>query len=160
MHERRAVKVLEGGLDASGLRFAVVVSRFNELVTRRLLEGALSGLVRHGADEDDVTVAWVPGAVEIGVVAQKLARSGDYDAIITLGAVVRGATSHFDYVCSMVASSVGRAADESGVPVIFGVLTTDTMEQALDRAGGKVGNKGTEAAVTAVEMARLMERLD
>lgn len=151
--------VLEGGLDASGLKFAVVVSRFNELVTRRLLEGALSGLSRHGADEDDVTVAWVPGAVEIGVVAQKLARSGDFDAVITLGAVVRGATSHFDYVCSMVASSVARAADDSGVPVIFGVLTTDTMEQALDRAGGKVGNKGTEAAVTAVEMARLMERL-
>ena len=154
------VKVLEGGLDASGLRFAVVVSRFNDLVTGKLLEGALSGLRRHGADEDDVTVVWVPGAVEIGVVALKLARSGDYDAVITLGAVVRGATSHFDYVSSMVAGGVARAAEESGVPVIFGVLTTDTMEQALDRAGGKVGNKGTEAAVTAVEMARLMESLE
>lgn len=154
------MKVLEGGLDASGLRFAVVVSRFNDLVTGKLLEGALSGLRRHGADEDDVTVVWVPGAVEIGVVALKLARSGDYDAVITLGAVVRGATSHFDYVSSMVAGGVARAAEESGVPVIFGVLTTDTMEQALDRAGGKVGNKGTEAAVTAVEMARLMESLE
>ena len=155
-----SVKVLEGGLDASGLRFAVVVSRFNDLVTGKLLEGALSGLRRHGADEDDVTVVWVPGAVEIGVVALKLARSGDYEAVITLGAVVRGAPSHFDYVSSMVAGGVARAAEESGVPVIFGVLTTDTMEQALDRAGGKVGNKGTEAAVTAVEMARLMESLE
>jgi len=154
------VTVLEGGLDGAGLRFAVVVSRFNDLVTGRLLEGALSGLRRHGADEGDVTVVWVPGAVEIGVVAQKLARSGDFDAVITLGAVVRGATSHFDHVSSMVAGSVARAAEVSGVPVIFGVLTTDTMEQALDRAGGKVGNKGTEAAVTAVEMARLMELLD
>ncbi|MFA5550593.1 MAG: 6,7-dimethyl-8-ribityllumazine synthase [Trueperaceae bacterium] len=153
------MRVLEGGLDASGLRFAVVVSRFNELVTSRLLDGALSGLRRHGADDTDVTVAWVPGAVEIGVVAQRLARSGEFDAVITLGAVVRGATSHFDYVSSMVAASVARAAEDSGVPVIFGVLTTDTMEQALDRAGGKVGNKGTEAAVTAVEMARLLEQL-
>jgi len=152
--------VLEGGLDAAGLRFAVVVSRFNDLVTGRLLEGALSGLRRHGADDDDVTVVWVPGAVEIPVVAAKLAASGEYDAVITLGAVVRGATSHYDYVCSMVASGVARAAEASGVPVIFGVLTTDTMEQALDRAGGKVGNKGTEAAVAAVEMANLMKELD
>ncbi len=154
------MNVFEGKLSADGMRFAIVVSRFNELVTRRLLEGALDGLRRHGADDDDVTVAWVPGAVEIPVVAAKLAASGDYDAVITLGAVVRGATSHFDYVNSMVASGVGRAASDSGVPVVFGVLTTDTMEQALDRAGGKVGNKGTEAAVTAVEMADLMRRLD
>lgn len=154
------MKLLEGRLDASGMNFAIVVSRFNELVTRRLLEGALDGLRRHGADMDDVTVAWVPGAVEIPLVAAKLAAAGDHDAVITLGAVVRGATSHFDYVCNMVASGVARAAETSGVPVIFGVLTTDDMEQALDRAGGKVGNKGTEAAVTAVEMAHLLRQLD
>ncbi|NLG08330.1 MAG: 6,7-dimethyl-8-ribityllumazine synthase [Deinococcales bacterium] len=154
------MNVKEGKLIAQDLRLAVVVSRFNELVTRRLLEGALDGLRRAGADEDEVTVAWVPGAVEIPVVAAKLAASGEYDAVITLGAVVRGATSHYDYVCSMVASGVARAAEASGVPVIFGVLTTDTMEQALDRAGGKVGNKGTEAAVAAVEMANLMKELD
>lgn len=153
------MKLLEGRLDAAGATFAIVVSRFNELVTRRLLEGALDGLRRHGADQDDVTVAWVPGAVEIPLVAAKMAASGDYEAVITLGAVVRGATSHFDHVSGMVASGVARAAESSGVPVIFGVLTTDDMEQALDRAGGKVGNKGAEAAVAAVEMVNLLRQL-
>lgn len=154
-----SVTHLEGSLNANGLRFALVVSRFNDLVTRRLLDGALDALRRLGADEAAITVAWVPGAVEIPVVASKLAASGEYQAVITLGAVVRGATSHFDYVCSMVASGVAEASSSSGVPVIFGVLTTDTMEQALDRAGGKAGNKGAEAAQAAVEMATLLRQL-
>ncbi len=153
------MKQLEGNLNASGLRFAFVVSRFNDLVTRRLLDGALGALHRMGADEGAITVAWVPGAVEIPVVATKLAASGEYQAVITLGAVVRGATSHYDYVCSMVASGVAQASASSGVPVIFGVLTTDNMEQALDRAGGKSGNKGAEAAQAAVEMATLLKQL-
>lgn len=153
------MRVVEGELDGSGLSFAVVVSRFNELVTRQLLDGALSALRRHGVDGDEVTVAWVPGAVEIPLVAGKLAASGEYDAVITLGAVVRGETGHYDHVSSMVAAGVSRAALDTGVPVIFGVLTTDTMEQALDRSGGKVGNNGAAAAVTAVEMARLLAAL-
>lgn len=153
------MKQLEGNLNASGLRIALVVSRFNDLITRRLLDGALDALRRMGADEAAITVAWVPGAVEIPVVTSKLASSGEYQAVITLGAVVRGATSHFDYVCSMVASGVAEASASSGVPVIFGVLTTDTMEQALDRAGGKAGNKGAEAAHAAVEMATLIQQL-
>lgn len=150
---------LEGTFDASGSRFALVVSRFNDLVTERLLDGALNALQRLGADEDAITVAWVPGAVEIPVVASKLAASGKYHAVITLGAVVRGATSHFDHVCSMVASGVAEASASSGLPVIFGVLTTDNMEQALDRAGGKAGNKGAEAAHAAVEMVTLLKQI-
>lgn len=149
----------EGTLAASGLRVGVVVSRFNELVTSRLLNGALDALRRHGATEQGTAVVWVPGAVEIPLVATKLAASGDFDAVIALGAVVRGETSHYDHVCSMVASGVAHASEITGVPVIFGVVTTDNMEQALDRAGGKAGNKGAEAATTAVEMANLMKQL-
>ncbi len=153
------MNVLEGDLRADGLAFGVVVSRFNDVVTRRLLDGAEDAFRRHGALASDVDVAWVPGAVEIPLVAKRMADSGRYAAVVTLGAVVRGATSHYDQVCAMVASGVARASLDSGVPVIFGVVTTDTMEQAIDRAGGKVGNKGFEAAVGAIEMASLLQRL-
>lgn len=149
----------EGSLAGGGLRVAIVASRFNDLVTRRLLDGALDALRRTGVDPDDVGVAWVPGAVEIPLVAQRLAAGGRYDAVIALGAVIRGATSHYDHVCSMVASGVARASAETGVPVVFGVLTTDTIEQALERAGTKAGNKGADAAHAAVEMATLLREL-
>jgi len=151
--------VYEGTLAATGLRFGVVVSRFNELVTARLLSGALDALKRMGADEQAIAVAWVPGAVEIPLVAEKMAASGGFDTVIALGAVVRGETSHYDHVCSMVASGVAQAGQRTGVPVIFGVVTTDTMEQALDRAGGKAGNKGAEAAAAATEMVTLLKGL-
>ncbi len=150
---------LTGEVTGAGHRFAVVVSRFNSLVTERLLDGALGALARHGVPESSVDVAWVPGAVEIPVAAQHLAASGAYGAVVTLGAVVRGDTSHYDHVCAAVTSGVSRVALDTGVPVIFGVLTTDTMEQALDRAGGKAGNKGSEAAVAAIEMANLVSKL-
>lgn len=153
------MNVYEGKHAAGQLRFGLVVSRFNELVTDRLLNGALDALRRVGAEDPRITVAWVPGAVEIPIVAKRLAASGGFDAVIALGAVVRGETSHYDHVCSMVASGVAHASEATGVPVIFGVVTTDTMEQALDRAGGKAGNKGAEAAITAVEMADLLARL-
>ncbi len=151
------MSVFQGSTAAGGRRFAIVVSRFNELVTKLLLEGALGAFERHGAGSVDV--AWVPGAVEIPLIARKLATSGNYGAVVTLGAVIKGATSHYDYVCSMVASGVAAASEASGVPVIFGVLTTETLEQALDRAGGKSGNKGAEAALAAIEMADLVDRL-
>ncbi|HRN17692.1 MAG: 6,7-dimethyl-8-ribityllumazine synthase [Trueperaceae bacterium] len=153
------MRVYEGTLAATGLRFGVVVSRFNELVTARLLSGALDALKRMGADEQAIAVAWVPGAVEIPLVAEKMAASGGFDTVIALGAVVRGETSHYDHVCSMVASGVAQAGQRTGVPVIFGVVTTDTMEQALDRAGGKAGNKGAEAAAAATEMVTLLKGL-
>ncbi len=151
--------IFTGEVTGASQRFAVVVSRFNELVTERLLSGALDAFARHGLLDDSIDVAWVPGAVEIPVVAQRLASTGAYGAVVTLGAVVRGETSHYDYVCQAVTSGVNRAALDTGVPVIFGVLTTDTMEQALDRAGGKAGNKGAEAAVAAIEMASLIGKL-
>lgn len=153
------MNVLEGHLSASGLRIGLVVGRFNDLVTQRLLDGALDALRRMGIDDDDVTIARVPGAVEIPLIAKRMAEGGHVDAVVTIGAVVRGATSHYDVVCSMVASGVARASIDSAVPVVFGVLTTDTLEQALDRAGGKAGNKGAEAAMTAVEMANLLDRM-
>jgi 6,7-dimethyl-8-ribityllumazine synthase len=152
--------VFEGGLSAADLRFAIVVARFNELVTRLLLEGARESLRRHGAAESSVSVVWVPGSFEIPVVARKLAMSGAYDAVICLGAVIRGATAHFDHVAGQASAGIARAALDSGRPVIFGVLTTDTVEQAQDRAGGKAGNKGADAATAAVEMANLLRDLD
>jgi 6,7-dimethyl-8-ribityllumazine synthase len=154
------MNVYEGKLDATGLRFGVVVSRFNELVTRQLLDGARDCLRRHGADEEQLSVAWVPGAWEIPLVAQRLARSGQFDAVICLGAVIRGATAHFDYVAGQAAAGVARASLDSGIPITFGILTTDTVEQALDRAGLKAGNKGFEAAAAAIEMANLSRALD
>ncbi len=152
--------LIEGGPDGTGLRVAVVASRFNDFITRSLLDGALDTLRRHGVADDAITVAWVPGAVEIPLVAQRIAANGAVDAVVTLGAVIRGATSHYDYVCSMVASGVQRASLDTGVPVIFGVLTTDTIEQAIERAGTKAGNKGAEAAAAAIEMATLLGKLD
>jgi 6,7-dimethyl-8-ribityllumazine synthase len=151
---------LEGQYDATDAHFGIVVSRFNEFITDRLLDGALDALKRHGADPEAVEVAHVPGAREIPVVAQKLARSGRFDAIICLGAVIRGATDHFDYVCSGVSSGTLQAALDTEVPVIFGVLTTDTIEQAIERAGTKAGNNGADAAVSAIEMASLMQQIE
>ena len=149
-----------GGLDGAGRHIAIVVSRFNRLVTEPLLAGAREELLRHGVAEAEVDVAWVPGAFELPLAAQKLAQTGRYAGVIAIGAVVRGATAHFDYVAGQAAAGIAAVARETGVPVAFGVLTTDTMEQALDRAGGKAGNKGGEAAVTVLEMAALLESVD
>ncbi len=152
-------KIFEGNLIAKGLRFGVVTGRFNEFISSKLLGGAIDGLVRHGADEADIEVAWVPGAFEIPLAAQKMAVSGKYDAIICVGAVIRGSTPHFDYVASEVSKGIARISLDAGIPVIFGVLTTDTIEQAIERAGTKAGNKGYDAAVTAIEMANLIKQL-
>jgi 6,7-dimethyl-8-ribityllumazine synthase len=153
------VKILEGKLQAQGMRFACVVGRFNDFISSKLLEGALDVLKRHGAEEDDITVAWVPGAFEIPLMAGKLAASGNYDAVITLGAVIRGSTPHFDYVAAEVSKGVAAVGMESGVPVIFGVLTTDTIEQAVERAGTKAGNKGADSAMAAMEMVDLLRQV-
>jgi 6,7-dimethyl-8-ribityllumazine synthase len=153
------VRTFEGHLDASGLRFAIAASRFNDFIVARLLDGALDGLRRHGVAEDAVDVAWVPGAFELPLVASHLAKSGRYDAVITVGAVIRGATSHYDLVAGHAAAGVGRVALDTGIPVVLGVLTTDTIEQAIERAGTKAGNKGFEAALTAIELADLLRRL-
>lgn len=153
-------QVFEGRVTATaGQRFALVVSRFNDFFTKQLLDGALATLRRHGAGDEDVDVVWVPGSFEIPVVAKRIAGSGAYAAVICLGAVIRGATSHFDYVAGQAAAGVARAALDTGVPVIFGVITTDDLDQAIDRSGAKAGNKGSEAAVTAIEMADLMTQL-
>ncbi len=144
-------------LDATGLRVGIVVSRFNGFIAERLLEGALDALVRHGAADGDITVVRVPGAFEIPLVTQKLATSGKYDAVICLGAVIRGATPHFDYVASEVSKGVAQVSLKTGVPVAFGVLTTDSIEQAVERAGTKAGNKGFDAAMTAIETANLLK---
>jgi len=150
---------LEGHYAADDARFAIVVSRFNEFVTEQLLEGALDALRRHGADTDAIPVARCPGSVEVPLVAKKLAKTGDYDAVICLGAVIRGATSHYDYVAGGVASGTAQVALETEVPVIFGVITTDTIEQAIERSGTKAGNKGADAAVTAIEMVNLLRQI-
>lgn len=151
--------IYEGHLVSKGLKYGIVAGRFNEFISTRLLSGAEDALRRHGVQDDEIDIAWTPGAFEIPLVAQKMAASGKYDAIITLGAVIRGATSHYDYVCNEVAKGVAQASQKTGVPVIFGVLTTDTIEQAVERAGTKAGNKGWEAAVSAIEMANLMKQL-
>ena len=148
----------EGKLVGSDLKVAIVVSRFNDFITNRLLDGAKDTLVRHGVDEDNIDVAYVTGAFEIPLVAEKLAQKNDYDAVITLGCVIRGATSHYDYVCNEVAKGVSKANDVTNTPVIFGVLTTESIEQAVERAGTKAGNKGAEAAVSAIEMANLLKQ--
>jgi 6,7-dimethyl-8-ribityllumazine synthase len=153
-------KTVEGDLLARDLRFAFVAARFNDFVVEPLIRGALDALKRHGATDRQVEIVRVPGAFDIPIVARKLAMSRRYDALIALGAVVRGQTPHFDYVAGECASGLARIALESGVPVAFGVLTTDTMEQAVDRAGGKAGNKGTDAALAAIEMANLLRRLE
>jgi 6,7-dimethyl-8-ribityllumazine synthase len=152
-------KFIEGKLDAGGLRFGIVVGRFNSFISERLLEGALDALVRNGAKADDIVVARVPGSFEIPLAAQKMAESGTYDGLICLGAVIRGATPHFDYVASEVAKGVAQVSLKTGVPIAFGVLTTDSIEQAIERAGTKAGNKGFEAAMTAIETVQLLRSL-
>lgn len=150
-------RVFEGHLVGQGLKFGIVVGRFNEFVTNKLLGGAMDALVRHGVDENDIEVAWVPGAFEIPLVAQKMASLGRYDAVICLGAIIRGATPHFDYVAAEVSKGVAKVSLDSKLPVIFGVLTVDTIEQAIERAGTKAGNKGWDAANGALEMANLLK---
>jgi 6,7-dimethyl-8-ribityllumazine synthase len=149
----------EGKLSGKGLRFALVVGRFNELISNRLYEGALDNLRRHEVAEKDIDLVWVPGAFEMPLVAQRLAGGGRYDAVICLGAVIRGGTPHFEYVAAEAAKGIAKASLDSGVPVVFGVLTTDTLEQAVERAGSKAGNKGSVAATTALEMANLLRVL-
>lgn len=154
------MKTLEGNLVAQGTRVAIVVGRFNEFIVSKLLGGALDGLKRHGVLEDDITVAWVPGAFEIPLVAKKLAASDKYDAVICLGAVIKGHTPHFDYVCAEASKGIASVSLNTEKPVIFGILTTDSIEQAIERAGTKAGNKGYDSAVTAIEMANLLKNLD
>nr|WP_324248600.1 6,7-dimethyl-8-ribityllumazine synthase [Actinomarinicola tropica] len=151
--------MVEALLDGTGMRIGIVCGRFNDLVTERLLAGAEGGLRRHGVDGDDVTVVWVPGGYEIPLVARRLAASGGCDAVIALGAVIRGATGHYDQVANQVAAGLQRASMDTDVPVVFGVLTVESIEQALERAGTKAGNKGEEAAVTAIEMVDVLRRL-
>ena len=151
--------IIEGNITAKGLRFAIVASRFNEFITSKLLEGALDMLRRHGAEEKAVDVAWVPGAFEIPLAAKKLASCGKYDAVICVGAVIRGATSHYDYVCNEVSKGVAQAGLSTGVPVIFSIVTTENIEQAVERAGTKAGNKGADGAMAAMEMANLLKKI-
>lgn len=153
------MKTIEGKLEAKGLRFAVVVGRFNDFISNRLLEGCTDALVRHGADDKDITVVKVPGSFEIPVTVKKLAQSGKFDAVIALGAVIRGATPHFDYVAAEASKGVAQVMLETGVPVAFGIITTDTIEQAIERAGTKSGNKGAQAALSAIEMAGVMTQI-
>ncbi|QQZ08420.1 6,7-dimethyl-8-ribityllumazine synthase [Heyndrickxia vini] len=152
--------IFEGNLVGSGLKIGIVVGRFNEFITNKLLSGSIDALKRHGVNEDDVDVAWVPGAFEIPLIAQKLAKTDKYDAVITLGTVIRGSTPHFDYVCNEAAKGVAAISLNTGIPVIFGILTTDSIEQAIERAGTKAGNKGWDAAVSAIEMANLIKNVE
>ncbi|MBP2026806.1 6,7-dimethyl-8-ribityllumazine synthase [Acetoanaerobium pronyense] len=153
------MKTYEGKLIAQGQKIGIIVGRFNEFIGGKLLSGAVDGLLRHGVEEENIEIAWVPGAFEIPLIAKKMAKSQKYDAIICLGAVIKGATPHFDYVSSEVTKGVASVSLESDIPVIFGVLTTDTIEQAIERAGTKAGNKGFEAAATAIEMSNLIKQL-
>ena len=153
------MNIIEGALTTKDEKFCIVISRFNEFIGSRLLSGAKDELIRHGVSEDNITVVWVPGAFEIPVVAKKCAKSGKYNAIITLGAVIKGSTSHYDYVCAEVSKGVASVSLETGIPVIFGVLTTDNIEQAIERAGTKAGNKGSDAAKSAIEMANLISKI-
>jgi len=153
------VKVIEGDMIARGKKFAVIASRFNDFVTKELISGCVDTLIRHGADEKDLIISWVPGAFEIPLVAQKIAKSKDYDAVICLGTVIRGSTPHFDYIAAEVSKGIAKVAQDTGVPVIFGVITADTIEQAIERAGTKDGNKGRDAALSAIEMANLLNKI-
>jgi len=150
---------IEGKLDATGLRFGIVVSRFNEFITTKLLGGAIDGLTRHNADDENIQVAWVPGSFELPLAAKKMAESGKYDAVICLGAVIRGATTHFDFVAGEAAKGIALASMQTGVPVIFGVITTETIEQAIERAGTKLSNRGFEAAATAIETVNVLRQI-
>lgn len=153
------MRKIEGIYNGEKMKIAIVASRFNEFITNKLIGGAEDCLLRHGVAENDIVLAWVPGAFEIPMIAKKLAASGKYDAVICLGAVIRGATSHYDYVCAEVSKGIAQASMETGVPVLFGVLTTDTIEQAIERAGTKAGNKGTDCAMGALEMANLLKEV-
>jgi 6,7-dimethyl-8-ribityllumazine synthase len=150
---------MEGNLIAKGKKFAIVASRFNDFMTKELISGCLDTLVRHGVDDKDLTVTWVPGAFEIPLVAQRLAKSKTYDAVICLGTVIRGSTPHFDYIASEVAKGIARVSQDTALPVIFGIITADTIEQAVERAGTKEGNKGRDAALSAIEMANLLTQI-
>ena len=154
------MKTFEGKLVAHGMKVGIVAARFNEFITSKLLSGAMDGLLRHEVREEDIHVAWVPGAFEIPLVAARMAKSGRYDAVIALGAVIRGSTSHYDYVCAEVSKGIAQTSLETGVPVLFGVLTTDTIEQAIERAGTKAGNKGADCAQSAIEMINLLRALE
>lgn len=153
------MKTIEGVLTTNGEKFCIIIARFNEFIGSKLLSGAIDELRRHGVDENNIDIVWVPGAFEIPIVAKKCAKSGKYSAIITLGAVIKGSTSHYDYVCAEVSKGVAQVGLETGIPVIFGVLTTDNIEQAIERAGTKAGNKGSDAAKSAIEMANLMNQI-
>ena len=153
------MRTLEGNIVAKEARIGIVAARFNEFITSKLLGGALDGLKRHDMDEDNIYVAWVPGAFEIPLIAQKMAKSGKYDAVICLGAVIRGATTHYDYVCAEVSKGIAQISLQTGIPVMFGVLTTDNIEQAIERAGSKAGNKGFDCAAGAIEMINLIREI-
>lgn len=154
------MRTFEGKLVAENMRVGIVAARFNEFITNKLVGGAVDGLVRHDVREEDIHVAWVPGAFEIPLVASRMARSGRYDAVICVGAVIRGSTSHYDYVCNEVSKGIASVSLETGVPVLFGVLTTENIEQAIERAGTKAGNKGYDCALSAVEMVNLLRTID
>lgn len=153
------MNVLEGKLVSKDMKVGIVAARFNEFITSRLLSGAIDGLVRHEVSEEAIDVAWVPGAFEIPLIASKMAKSGRYDAVLCLGAVIRGSTSHYDYVCNEVSKGIAQVSLESGIPVLFGILTTENIEQAIERAGTKAGNKGFDCGVSAVEMVNLIRQL-
>jgi len=153
------MKIIEGKLEAKGLKFCIVISRFNDFITSKLLDGAKDALLRHGANEDEIDVIRVPGSFEIPMVARKIALKGTYNAIICLGTVIRGATPHFEYIASEVSKGIASASMETGLPIAFGIITSDTIEQAIERAGTKSGNKGWDAAITAIEMAQLLKKL-
>ena len=154
------MKLIEGNVVAkNGMKVGIVASRFNAFIVQKLLDGAVDGLVRHGVAEENISAAWVPGAFEIPVVAQKMAASKKYDAVICVGAVIRGSTSHYDYVCAEVSKGIAQASFATGVPVLFGILTTDNLEQAIDRAGAKSGNKGYDCALSAIEMVNVMDQI-
>ena len=154
------MNVLEGKLVAENVKIAIVAGRFNEFITSKLIGGCEDGLIRHGVDGDNIDLAWVPGAFEIPLIAEKLAKSRKYDAVICLGAVIRGATSHYDYVCAEVSKGIAAVGLDSGIPVLFGILTTDNIEQAIERAGTKSGNKGYDCALSAIEMINLIRKID
>lgn len=153
------MKIIEGELQAKGLKFGIIVSRFNDFITSKLLDGAMDALLRHGAKEEDVVVVRVPGSFEIPMVAKKMALKGTYNAIICLGTIIRGATPHFEYIAAEVSKGIASASMETSVPVAFGIITSDTIEQAVERAGTKSGNKGWDAAITAIEMAQVLKKL-
>lgn len=154
------MNTFEGKVVSSGIKVGIVASRFNEFITSKLVAGAKDGLIRHDVNEDDVDVAWVPGAFEVPLIAKKMAGSGKYDAVICVGAVIRGSTSHYDYVCSEVSKGIASVSLSSGIPVMFGILTTDTIEQAIERAGTKAGNKGYDCALGAIEMVNLIREIE